>query len=272
MLLHLYSMLMPKKCLTLLTLLLLPYSLLAWGVLGHRAIGRIAENHLTLQARRQMQRLLGTETLPLITIWPDEIRSDPQYAALAVWHYVNVAPNLPFSQYASQLAASAPQPGNAYTALQQQLKNLKDPAKTPAERLFALKWVAHLVGDVHMPLHAGRAEDHDGNLIAVSWRGHDTNLHAIWDSDLVEYPGLSWSEIATAYDHATPAQIKQWQQDSVATWLFESYQLCPPIYAGAAQSTQLDYRYYPTFGPTVEQRLVQAGIRLAGVLNAAFGG
>lgn len=255
-----------------LVLFLAPYNLLAWGVLGHRAIGRIAENHLTPRAKREMQRLLGTETLPLVTTWPDEIRPDPQYAPLAVWHYVNVAPNLPLTAYAGQLAASAPVPGNAYTALQQQINNLKDPTKTATERLFALKWVAHLVGDVHMPLHAGRAEDHDGNLINVSWRGHDTNLHAVWDTDLVEYPGLSWTELATAYDHASPAEVRQWQHDDVATWLFESYQLCTPIYAAAAQSTALDYRYFPTHGPTVERRLLQAGIRLAGVLNAAFGG
>ena len=105
----------------------------------------------------------------------------------------------------------------------------------------------------------------------MSWRGHDTNLHAIWDTDLVEYPGLSWTEIAAALDHATPAQVRQWQPAEPAAWLYESYLLCPPIYAEAALSTKLDYRYYPAHGPTVDQRLLQAGIRLAGVLNAAFG-
>ncbi|MFC7670812.1 S1/P1 nuclease [Hymenobacter humi] len=93
---------MRSKISLLLALVLLPYSLLAWGVLGHRAIGRIAENHLTPHAKREMQRLLGTETLTLVTTWPDEIRPDPQYAPLAVWHYVNVAPNLPLAAYAGR--------------------------------------------------------------------------------------------------------------------------------------------------------------------------
>lgn len=262
---------MRKKLLSLLALLLLPLCGWSWGVVGHRAIGRIAENHLTPQARRTIQRLLGTETLPLVSTWPDEIRPDPQYVALAPWHYVSVPPGLPLPQFVRYLTENAPASGSAYTAIQQQLKNLKDPTKTPAEKVFALKWLVHLVGDVHMPLHVGNPDDHDGNLINVSWRGHDTNLHAIWDTDLVEYPGLSWAEIATALDHATPAQVRQWQQAEPATWLFESYQLCPPIYAEAARSPKLDYTYYPAHGPTVDQRLLQAGIRLAGVLNAAFG-
>ncbi|MBC8084371.1 MAG: S1/P1 nuclease, partial [Hymenobacter sp.] len=256
-------------------LLCAPFSLLAWGVVGHRAVARIAENHLSAAARREVARLLGTETLPLVSTWPDEIRSDPQYSPTAPWHYVNVATGLDLAAFTSQLNATvAPAPAvpaNAYAALLQVRQDLKDPQKTAAEKLFALKFLVHLVGDVHQPLHVGHAEDKGGNDIKVTWRGKDeTNLHSIWDSALVEYPGLSYSEMAAAYDRATPAQIKQWQRDDVATWLFESYQLCPAVYAAAA-TPKLDYRFYPAFGPTVEQQILKAGIRLAGVLNDVFG-
>ena len=149
-------------------------------------------------------------------------------------------------------------------------KDLKDPKKTNEERLFALKFLVHLVGDVHQPLHVGHAEDRGGNSITTSWRGRDSNLHSTWDGDLVEYPGFSYSEMATAYDRATPAQIKQWQQDDVTTWLFESYQLCTPIYAAAATNPKFDYHFYPAFAPSVEQQILKAGIRLAGVLNETF--
>ncbi|WP_449272051.1 S1/P1 nuclease [Hymenobacter humi] len=149
-------------------------------------------------------------------------------------------------------------------------KDLRDPAKTAAEKLFALKFVVHLVGDVHQPLHVGRGEDRGGNSIQVNWRGRDSNLHSIWDGDLVEYPGFTYSEMAAAYDHATSAQVKQWQKDDVATWLFESYQLCTPVYAAAATSPKFDYRFYPSFGPAVQQQILKAGIRLAGVLNEVY--
>ncbi|WP_046245282.1 S1/P1 nuclease [Hymenobacter terrenus] len=261
-----------RKCIALLALLCAPFSLLAWGVVGHRAVARIAENHLTSSAKREVARLLGSETMPLVSTWPDEIRSDPQYSNTGPWHYLNVATGLDFPAFVAQLnAAPATSPANAYTALQQVRKDLKDLQKTAAEKLFALKFLIHLVGDVHQPLHLGHADDRGGNSITVSWRGHDTNLHSIWDGDLVEYPGFTYSEMAIAYDHATPAQIKQWQKDDMAAWLFESYQLCTPAYASAAANPKFDYHFYPTFGPQVEQQILKAGIRLAGVLNEVFG-
>jgi hypothetical protein len=264
---------MLKKCLALLVCLCAPFSVLAWGVVGHRAVAKIAENHLTSKAKREIARILGAETLPLVSTWPDEIRSDPQYKDTGPWHYVNVATGLDFPAFAAQLnaaPAATATPANAYAALLQVRQDLKDSKKTAAERLFALKFLVHLVGDVHQPLHVGHAEDKGGNSILVSWRGRDTNLHSIMDGDVVEYPGFTYTEMAAAYDRATPAQIKQWQKDDVTTWLFESYQLCTPLYAAAATNTKFDYHFYPSFGPSVQQQILKAGIRLAGVLNETF--
>ena len=271
-----------RKSITLLALLCAPFSLLAWGVVGHRAVARIAENHLTPTAKREVARLLGTETMALVSTWPDEIRADPQYSSTGPWHYLNVATGLDFPAFVAQLkpadppvAADAPAtptaPTNAYTALLQVRKDLKDPQKTTEEKRVALKFLIHLVGDVHQPLHVGHAEDKGGNDIKVTWRSKDeTNLHSVWDSALIEYPGFTFTEMALAYDHATAAQIKQWQQDDITTWLFESYQLCTPVYAAAATNPKFDWHFYPTFGPTVEQQVLKAGIRLAGVLNETF--
>jgi hypothetical protein len=264
---------MLRKCVALLVLLCAPFSLLAWGVLGHRAIARIAENHLSAPAKREVALILGHETLPLVSTWPDEIRSDPKYSNTGPWHYVNVASGLDFAAFVAQLSSNAAPgaaPTNAYTALQMVRKDLKDPAKNAAEKLFALKFLVHLVGDVHQPLHVGHAEDRGGNSIQVSWRGRDTNLHSLWDGDVVEYPGFTFTEMAAAYDHAEPSQIKQWQKDDVTTWLFESYQFCTPIYASAAANPKFTYQFYPSFGPTAEQQMLKAGIRLAGVLNEVF--
>ncbi|SFQ65116.1 S1/P1 nuclease [Hymenobacter arizonensis] len=260
-----------RSCIALLVCLCAPIGVFAWGTVGHRAVAKIAENHLSSTAKREVARILGTETLPLVSTWPDEIRSDPQYKETGPWHYLNVAAGLDFPAFTAQLTATpATPPANAYTALLQVRQDLKDPKKTAAERLFALKFLVHLVGDVHQPLHVGHGEDRGGNSIQVSWRGRDTNLHSILDGDLVEYPGFTYSEMATAYDRATNAQIKQWQKNDVATWLFESYQLCTPIYAAAAANPKFDYQFYPAFGPSVQQQILKAGIRLAGVLNEVF--
>ena len=247
----------------------------AWGVLGHRAVARIAENHLTPAARQQVGKLLGAETIPLVSIWADELRADPAFQETAPWHYLNVATGLDFAAFVAQLntpALAAPAaPTNAYTALLQARRDLKDPQKTADEKRVALKFLIHLVGDVHQPLHVGHADDKGGNGIVVNWRAKDdTNLHSVWDTAIIEYPGFSYSEMATAYDHATPAEIKQWQKDELTTWLFESYQLCTPIYAAAATNPKFDWHFYPTFGPVAQQQVLKAGIRLAGQLNGIF--
>lgn len=267
---------MRTNWIALLLILCLPFGSRAWGVLGHRAVARIAENHLSPAARREIAHLLGTETMPLVSSWADELRSDPQFRETGPWHYVNVPVGLDFAAFAKQLndpALAAPAaPTNAYTALLKARQDLKDPAKTTEEKRVALKFLVHLVGDVHQPLHLGHQEDKGGNDIKVTWRGKDeTNLHSVWDGALVEYSGFTFTEMAAAYDHATPAQRKQWQQDDITTWLFESYQLCPPIYAAAAANSKFDWHFYPTFGPTVEQQILKAGIRLAGMLNEIYG-
>jgi hypothetical protein len=242
-----------------------PLSGQAWGVLGHRTIGRIAENHLTAKAKREIAALLGTETLPLVSTFADEIRPYPEFKYTAPWHYLDTTPKLPYAQYVSTIDAIT-EP-NAYLALRQMQQQLKDPTKSPADRVFALKFIVHLVGDVHQPMHAGHADDQGGNKVLVKFQGKDLNLHSLWDSALLDYEGMTYAELAQAYDHASPSQVRQWQQDPAATWLFESYQLSEPLYAEAAQNATFDFRYYPAHAALLHQRVLQAGIRLAGVLN-----
>ena len=258
-----------RKYLALACLSLLPFSLRAWGVVGHRAIARIAENHLSAKAKRAVAALLGPETLPLVSTYPDEIRSDPAYKYTAPWHYLDTTPGLPYVQYVATIDTI--QGPNSYRALQQMIAQLKDARQPKEDRVFALKFIVHLVGDVHQPMHAGHSADQGGNKVAVKFLGRDQNLHSLWDSGLIDYEGLTYNELAQADDHASKAQIQQWQHEPLATWLFESYQLCEPLYAEAAQNPAFDYRYFPAHSVLLEQRLLQAGIRLAGVLNQAFG-
>ncbi|WP_165699428.1 S1/P1 nuclease [Hymenobacter jejuensis] len=246
----------------------MPFSLLAWGVVGHRAVGKIAENHLNKNAKRRIAQLLGSERIPMVATWADEARYSNEYSYTAPWHFINTPLGLPSDQYINLVNKMA-EP-NAYMALNQNIKDLKDPAKSQAEKVIALKFVIHLVGDIHQPMHVSRAEDQGGNKISVKYQGKDTNLHSLWDSGLVEYEGFTYSELAAALDHASSAQIRQWQKDEISTWLFESYQISQRLYQETEQNPTFDYRYNAAHLPTVEQRIEQAGIRLAGVLNDIF--
>ncbi len=251
-------------------LLLSPLSLWAWGVDGHRAIGKIAEHHLSRQARERVQQLLGTENLALVSTWPDEIRNYPEGKETAPWHYVNTASGLNHEQY---IGALATQTGpNAYTALQAQLAVLADMSRPQAQRLEALKYVVHIVGDIHQPLHAGHAEDKGGNDVKIKYRGRDTNLHSLWDSGLIEYQGLSYTEMARQYDCAVRGpEVRRLQASKPADWLWESYQAADQIYRETADGTDVNYNYFPAHAVLMRQRIEQAGVRLAGLLNGIFG-
>lgn len=260
---------MKKVVLALALLAALPLRLWAWGTEGHRAIGNIAERHLSEKARREVLALLGTQTLTLVSTQPDEMRYLPEYKETAPWHYVNTELGLAHDQYLQAVKGQAG--SNAYNVLVAKIKEMRDPAKTREQRAEALIFVVHLVGDIHQPMHTGRAEDKGGNDIKLTYRGKDTNLHSLWDSGLLDYQGLTYTEMGQQYSVLPEAQRKQWQATTdPAEWLFESYTIATRLYAEAAQNPNPDFRYYPAHADLMKQRIQQAGVRLAAVLNEAF--
>lgn len=260
---------MRKVLFSLVLLAALPLRLWAWGAEGHRAVGNIAEHYLTPKARKNLEAILGTQSLTMISTLPDEMRYLPQFKDTAPWHYVNTAAGLDHAQYVAAVKGQA-QP-NAYSALLAQLAIAKDPSKTKEERKQALYFVVHIVGDVHQPMHTGHAEDKGGNDIKMTYRGKDTNLHSLWDSGLLDYQGLTYTEMGQQYSVLPDAERKQWQATTdPAEWLWESYQESSKLYAEAAQNPNPDYTYYPAHADILKQRIEQAGVRLAALLNEAF--
>ncbi|MCA8830601.1 S1/P1 nuclease [Hymenobacter pini] len=257
---------MRKRLLPLLLALLSPLSLWAWGAEGHRTVGKIAEHHLSRHARREVKKLLGTETLTLVSTWPDEIRFYPEFKDTAPWHYVNTPSGLGHDAYIQ--AVKTQTNANAYSALETQLRILGDESKPQAERAAALKYVVHIVGDIHQPMHTGHAEDKGGNDIKLKYRGKDTNLHSLWDSGLIDYQGLSYTEMACQYDRKLRhSQVRAFQKSTPEEWLWESYSASEKLYQETPNGTDVDYKYYPAHSELMKQRIVEAGVRLAGLLN-----
>ena len=243
--------------------------LISWGFTGHRTIGQIAANHLTPQAKEAVVELLGEESLADAATWADQVRNDPEYSGTAPWHFINVPLGLTFEQFQQQVVSSDKM--NVYTALLKEEKQLTDPAASHQQRVAALKFIAHFVGDVHQPMHVSRAEDKGGYTIQLQYDNQGTNLHALWDTKLLEHSGLNYQQLTAQYDHATEQQIRKWQGDPPILWAWESYQISTQIYADvAANGRNIGSAYYDANFPVIENQIEKAGIRLAGVLNTVF--
>lgn len=236
----------------------------AWGPLGHRITGAIAQENLSGTARAHVQLLLGSEDLAEAATWPDDMKSnpDPYWQKKAnPWHYITAHGD-------HYHASDAPPEGDAITALADFTKVLQDSKAPVEERRKALRFIVHIIGDLHQPLHAGAGNDRGGNLVQVTWFGRNTNLHSLWDSNLIEHRQLSYSEYSNWLMRAMkPEQIISWNDRRPATWTSESIALRKTIYP-ANPSLSWDYAYQ--FRGSVDDRLSRAGIRIAAYLNALF--
>ncbi len=236
----------------------------AFGPTGHRVVGRIAESHLTPAAARAVKELLGTETLARVGTWADEIRSDPKWKHASPWHYVTI-------EDGETYASSKKNPrGDAIEAVKRFVATLRSPSATKQEKTIALKWIVHLIGDLHQPLHVGRGKDRGGNTIQTKWFGESVKLHAVWDSKLIDSTELSFSELAEFINKPTDKQVKTWQDSEVLDWVQESIDYREQVYTVPGDSTNDSYKYAYKNLPLVKLRLTQAGVRLAGVLNSVF--
>ncbi|KAF1686450.1 endonuclease [Pseudoxanthomonas broegbernensis] len=241
----------------------------AWGPLGHRLVARLAEDGLTPQAQAGVARLLRGENAPglaAIANWADELRgSDPQLGRRSArWHYVNIGDD------GCRYRAARDCPGGdcLVDALDAQVRLLADTARSDAERLQALKFVVHLVGDAHQPLHAGHGHDRGGNTYQLNHRGRGTNLHAFWDSGLLNTRRLdedAWLERLRALPQPPAASPPA----GALAWALQSCRLVsqPGFYP---QGHAIDAAYVDTYLPVAERQLRLAGAHLAAVLNAAF--
>lgn len=245
-----------------LVLLALPWPAAAWGPTGHRAVGRIAEHHLTPEAQQGVAAILGPLSLAQVSTWPDDIRSDPSWKQATPWHFLSIDDN----ETLETTARAAD--GDILASIQRFEKVLRDPQAERPAKAEALKFLVHLVGDIHQPLHVGRRADRGGNEIIVLWFSQPSNLHSVWDSGMIDNTKLSFTELAEFVDHPTPEEVAAWQSASVADWIKESFDARQQVYDLGKRDLGYDYAFRQM--PLVERRLAQAGVRLAGLLNSIF--
>lgn len=254
------------KNLILASLLLLSFKTFAWGQTGHRVVGQIAQSHLTEKAQHKVKEILGAETLAQVSTWPDEIKTGTQWKDTIPWHYLSI----PKGQTIDK--AKRPTEGDVLFAIDKFTNVLKDSKSSKEEKTNALKFLVHFVGDIHQPLHVGRMEDEGGNKIDVKYFFYKANLHKVWDEYLINQEELSFTEYASFIDHASKEEIALWQKSAALDWYKESFEIRNEIYTDieGMKKRELSYPYVSKYIPVVHKRLLQGGVRLAGLLNTLF--
>lgn len=249
-------------------LILICQPVFSWGLLGHRVVGEIAQSHLSKKAKKELRKLIGSETLAWWSNWPDFIKSDSTWNHASPWHYVDLPGNIGKEEFIEGLRKL---PGkNLYTQIQAMMAELKDRSLPIEQRRRALYFLVHLVGDLHQPLHVGRHDDAGGNRIVVYWFDKKTNLHTLWDSMLIEFQQYSYTEYAKLLNIAGKEQVRAWQSSSLEDWFYESHVVSDSIYAATPNESKLSYRYNYQFQKIMEEQLLKGGLRLATLLNRVF--
>jgi hypothetical protein len=236
-----------------------------WGQTGHRVVGEIAYSHLTKKAKKNLEKLLKGEGLAIISTYADEIKSDNAYRKFSAWHYVN------FKEGEAYETGEKNPKGDLIQGIKECQKIISNPASSEEDKVFYVKMLVHLIGDLHQPLHTGRAEDRGGNAIKVNWFRGKTNLHAVWDSKMIESYNMTYSELSTNLDYFSKNQKVAIQKGTIIDWANESRELAKTVYGSAKIDQNLSYRYMYDHFSTVKAQLKKGGLRLAKVLNDLFG-
>jgi len=236
----------------------------AWGLTGHRVIGHIAMDHLNPEVKAHIINTLNGEDLAMVANWMDFIKSEPSYDSLKAWHYCTVE-SLDHLDHHKH-----PDKGDVWMAINKFLKEIET-QNYSVDEAFALRALAHLIGDVHQPLHCGNGTDMGGNQVKVKFFRESSNLHRVWDSGLIDYWNMSYTEYSTwIMSTVTPEHIQSWKGTTTKDWVRESVEMREQCYSTMVDPERMGYRYVYDNTELLHLRLAQAGVRLADALNQAY--
>ena len=195
----------------------------------------------------------------------DEVRSDPSFDYMGPWHYVTIPPSQTYK------TADKAKGGDVLWALDKVVSELNKGGLSPEQEAINLKVLVHLIGDLHQPLHVGNGTDRGGNDVRLEWFGEWSNLHRVWDSEMINSKQLSFTELADFIDDGLDESVvEEWQSTHWHDWAIESQSLLDQAY-DLPENGRLSYEYMFKNFDTVQLRLLQAGVRIAGVINDIYG-
>lgn len=247
-------------------ILLMPSFSHAWGDKGHEITAYVAEIHLTEQARKKIKVLFPKESdLVDAATWPDRVGRliddmDP-------FHFVN----FPRGATTYNRQRDCPEHNCIIGAIAWYKRTLVNKEAPLNIRRIAFRFVVHLIGDIHQPLHAAYGDDRGGNSIDIRFHSTETNLHSLWDIAFLETELSSSADIAKKINQSISFKERQsWQDGNPVAWAEESFALARSHAYKVPETGEIDDEYTKTALSIIYRRLAQAGIRLAWALNGLF--
>ncbi|MEX0941716.1 MAG: S1/P1 nuclease [Pseudomonadales bacterium] len=253
----------------------------AWGSTGHRLVCQLAYDRLSVTAKTFVAETLalgveldgnGDNDFAEACLWPDAARHK-DYQGTYEWHFINVPAAARGIEFARDCAAM----DCIAVGIQRNLTYLARPTsgkREQARKAAALRFLGHFIGDLHQPLHVSHAEDWGGNKIRVTWFDEEVNLHAVWDTKIIERAGLTYPD-SIEFLGSVEGQFKS---RNVLAWMRESFRLArshayaningAPIQSG----DELDRAYFERSKPVVIEQLATAARRLAYLIEGIADG
>lgn len=275
---------------------LAPQAAFAWGFEGHEVVAAIARNYLTPEVRQRVDQLLAADTDSLTAhdmeaeaTWADRYRG-AGHPETGSWHFVDIELDHPdlaaacFGFPASAGPASAgPKDDCVVDKITEFEADLRNPSAAQTERLLALKYLLHFVGDIHQPLHAADNHDRGGNCVQLAIGGaRPTNLHSYWDTTVVEAMGSDPNALAQMLiAKITSAEKAEWEKGDAKAWAMKSYEIArrsvykigsKPGCERDATPLDLPAGYGAAAQSVAAVQLEKAGVRLAKILNQGMSG
>ena len=238
----------------------LPRTSFAWGATGHRIIAEIAFNYLDEQTKRNVLAYLDGMSIEQAANWMDEMRSDPAYDYMKPYHYVD------FDRGQSATALSGDNILGVLNTVLADLQNVKQLSNAEVKK--DLLYLFHLVGDLHQPLHVGYPDDKGGNLYQVSFFGDGSNLHKVWDTQIIEYKKITLADVLSS-NKLSATEMVAVQNINLVSWANGARSYLYRVYS--LNGHKISEQYIDTVYPIIEKQLFLAGLRLAAILQKYFG-
>jgi len=247
-------------------LLAVSQSAFAWGKKGHRIIAEVAYRLMSPAAVAQVDSVLGVHGMVWWANWPDEIRSDTLFSDRYDWHFQDLAPAMSDSAVLATLTSYPSHGGRLWMALDSMKSVL---ARNPHDRI-ALIYLVHLTGDSFCPMHIAHEDDLGGNRVRMQWFDRSVNLHSVWDDQLIESQGYSYTEYADFLMAVYGAERDEIQDASRGALLLRTYRVTEGIYDYQRTFDGNTWHYIYRWHGACERQLFTAGVRLAQYLNRLY--